>query len=416
MSLSLKQTQPHRPAARGGFTLIELLVVISIIALLASLILPGVQAARASARRIQCVNNLRQVTLAVMNLASQTGDKLPKLDGDVTYPRNVSSDTDPGIFGWPVAILPNIDQTALYRKLLETVDNGDAATIQGSAAWLRDTVIPGFSCPDDSSAYRQGGMISYVANLGYLPYTGTTAAAPTGVSWGVLNESGAVDSVTPSIVPGIVDWNNGVPASFPKASSNDIALTYATGLFFRKPSTSSTFSMTLDYVSQGDGQTQTIMLTENLQAGRWASRNAGEIGFGVGFKVTADAPALASATADNGIGTVNTGTTNADSTALTLSGNKGQFGAAATSTFLFSDTSTATALLVGKINDDPSAAEGTAWRPSSQHAGGSVTTAFCDGHVSSISQNIDDSVYARLVTPNGVKYGQLITGGDQIDF
>ena len=55
---------------RRGFTLIELLVVIAIIAVLIALLLPAVQAAREAARRAQCVNNLKQVGLAIANYES----------------------------------------------------------------------------------------------------------------------------------------------------------------------------------------------------------------------------------------------------------------------------------------------------------------------------------------------------------
>ena len=54
----------------SGFTLIELLVVIAIIAVLIALLLPAVQAAREAARRAQCVNNLKQIGLAVHNYES----------------------------------------------------------------------------------------------------------------------------------------------------------------------------------------------------------------------------------------------------------------------------------------------------------------------------------------------------------
>src|SRR3982751_6858345 len=103
----------------SGFTLIELLVVIAIIAVLIALLLPAVQAAREAARRAQCVNNLKQLGLAVHNYIS-TNEKLPRADfsgaGSNEKPAQASVAGNGGdrySGGWTIAILPYIEQQNL---------------------------------------------------------------------------------------------------------------------------------------------------------------------------------------------------------------------------------------------------------------------------------------------------------------
>jgi len=104
-----------------GFTLVELLVVIAIISMLIALLLPAVQSARESARRASCVNNLKQIGLALHQYHG-TYQCFPFLRGGTSGPCDLTSNCG-YLSGWP-SLLPFIEQTALYARFtsLQTVN------------------------------------------------------------------------------------------------------------------------------------------------------------------------------------------------------------------------------------------------------------------------------------------------------
>src|SRR3954465_9463951 len=98
---------------RSAFTLIELLVVIAIIAILIALLVPAVQKVRESAARTQCINNLKQVGLA-LQAYHDANKALPA--GYVSRHDAASNDTGPG-WGWAAHLLPYVEQQTLANRI-----------------------------------------------------------------------------------------------------------------------------------------------------------------------------------------------------------------------------------------------------------------------------------------------------------
>ncbi|MGQ0635225.1 MAG: DUF1559 family PulG-like putative transporter [Planctomycetaceae bacterium] len=153
----------ERIRSRAGFTLIELLVVIAIIAILASLLLPAVQAAREAARRAQCVNNLKQIGLAVHNFESAHR----RLPHPGQCDSTGSSTTTYMTQSTPMILLPYLEQSKVYDLFDNTVRDMVAAGYTAPGALLHanargaiyndpnfpnniiaaKTHIPAFVCP-----------------------------------------------------------------------------------------------------------------------------------------------------------------------------------------------------------------------------------------------------------------------------
>jgi len=101
---------------RRGFTLIELLVVIAIIAVLIALLLPAVQAAREAARRSQCVNNLKQIGIALHNYHDVNGT-FPMGSGSGVLTPATMTYAAKECWSIHAAILPQLEQTAVYNAI-----------------------------------------------------------------------------------------------------------------------------------------------------------------------------------------------------------------------------------------------------------------------------------------------------------
>ncbi len=161
---------------RSGFTLIELLVVIAIIAVLIGLLLPAVQAARESARRAQCINNLKQIGIAVHNYVSTShvlpfgkgGSYTPSLPGTPVYAR------------WSAQsqLLLFLEQGNLFNAInfdLPPETPGMAGDVPFMPAYQNPgrenatasrTRIGGYLCPSDGPTLAEWpGGCSYLGNL-----------------------------------------------------------------------------------------------------------------------------------------------------------------------------------------------------------------------------------------------------------
>lgn len=352
--------------SRRGFTLIELLVVISIIATLMALILPAIQQAREAGRRTQCLNNLKNVTLASISFAEAHRGVLPASGtyGGVDSDANGSRDQIFASHSWVVDLLPYLDAVAVYEQW-----NFSAPFTSNAGMASKNFAV--LTCPNDETSVGKDGGLSYVANCGVgnvdidvLPAT-VAAGAQTPTAYG---HSFAIEPIA---------WDGGTALS-----SANVDITQETGLFWPTilcdtpvslsppavPALSTNTRSSSANISRiYDGGANTIMFTENIHAGvdsvsgvrTWANPSVRSSGF-----ILPVAPAAG----------------------ITMAGLTGYVSTG----------------IVGSPypNRLKNASDGSAPFPNSRHVG-IVVTSFADGTARTLNDNIEAIIYAKLITPSG---------------
>ena len=245
---------------RTGFTLVELLVVISIIAVLAGLLLPAIQAAREAARRAQCISNQRQVAFALLNY-EQTNRTFPPLRGPLSpsiyaHAESIPSNANPTDFTeltWVGFILPFMEQNTAWSLI-------NSGGIVDTTVY--DLVIPVMQCR--SSGISPGeNRISYVANAGPMN--------------------------TPHDISPLTGTYYGAEFSHPDRPRRDARMytiffdqLVSTGIWRDFPSVVMVYEapdmrISVDNIASMDGTSMTILLSENEDAGRWIWYEANRI-------------------------------------------------------------------------------------------------------------------------------------------
>jgi prepilin-type N-terminal cleavage/methylation domain-containing protein len=220
---------------RRAFTLVELLVVITIISTLIGLLLPAVQAAREAARNTQCLNNLRNLGLA-MNTFEGMKKSFPGYANVLA--NNPGAKAPSPAASWVVTLFPHLERQDLYDEWLAAAKATSATTPSGtpgvgpydSTNWTDITFkyLTLLICPSDSPGSSGAGetWLSYVCNRGqnYTASRNTDKNAALGVCF---NQTGSI-------------WDGTTKTDRP---------------FVR---------VGLDYISAHDGATTTLLLAESL--------------------------------------------------------------------------------------------------------------------------------------------------------
>ena len=327
-------------------------MVIGIISILVAISLPALSQARAAAARTQCKNNLRNVGLALIQVAETTG----RFPASGNFGRNPATGNSQRHHSWVVDVLPWLEQAAISERWDKDRPIQDPEN-QPLTAYHVSVLV----CPTDISVVREDGVLrgdlSYVVNGGVgftVRYFNGVRDCPVDRNWTRLDLNGNGIACPPDAAA------DGDP------SDRDHFLKM--GVFFLETWKWDVTRRHHRIASIVDGLSQTILASENVRGGRdpsdpdetWASPNPYRHSFYIGN------PCLGGSC---GPGNVDYRRCNAGADAI----NSGLF-----------------------------APEGLSPVPNAFHAGG-VHMVFGDGRVQFVSQSLDGPVYAALASPQGMR-------------
>ena len=313
---------------KQGFTLVELLVVITIIGMLMALLLPAVQAARESGRRATCMNNQKNVSLALLNYESAR-KAFPGLLNTVIKDPDLTDTTDAALnVSWLVTLFPYLERNDLWEEWSQP---------SGSLQVPRLALL---SCPSSSSDVgSEEGLCTYRVNAG-------REGAVVGLPYGTAPVSQVFED---KIYNGVFDLQ--VQAcEAPKVS--------------------------LDYISSKDGTQNTFLLSE--RASYLAPAATDQIANRRGWATRATHTELATSGAFYDI-----------EEELGFYIPQAAWASTEGGTFPY-------------INQEQITTPDVKGVLFSNHPG-IVVVSFCDGHQTTITKDIDSTVFMHLITPDGKK-------------
>jgi prepilin-type N-terminal cleavage/methylation domain-containing protein len=160
----------NRAARATGFTLVELLVVIAIVATLIGLLLPAVQSARESARRVSCMNNLRQLSLA--NAVYETTYR--RFPPSLVWPgTSTSDDTANAVWSAQARMLPFLEELAIGAEIQRQLAVPYSRATLANGTLIAGIRVPSLLCPSESNTQirmkngaPEHAPLNYAINLG----------------------------------------------------------------------------------------------------------------------------------------------------------------------------------------------------------------------------------------------------------